>query len=113
MSDALFRVRFYKNLVDSSGHTHRCLQGQVELSEQDETTAVAAAQVIFALHKRVEDWSFRADFTIVQRMSMERTPMNFDCKTFEQAPDTSSHSLCAAGTRGRTCHSARSNRAES
>ncbi len=66
MENSLFCVRFFKDLEDSTGHSHRCIQGTVKASAPDELSAIATARLRFAEEKGVHHWSERADYETVE-----------------------------------------------
>ena len=45
MKNSLFCVRFFKDLSDSSGHSHHCFQGVVETVAADESSAIEKARL--------------------------------------------------------------------
>ena len=69
MEDLLFRVYFFKDLPDSSGHVHKCCQGDVEAVGQDEASAVTVARRCFERRKGVSHWTLRADYEAVECLS--------------------------------------------
>jgi hypothetical protein len=56
-----YRVSFFKQLVDSTGHPFDVCQGVVEVRAISRRAAVDDAKRIFAELKDVKDWSLRAD----------------------------------------------------
>jgi hypothetical protein len=69
MEDSVFCVRFFKDLQDSSGHTHKCIQGVVKAAAPDKLSAVVMACSRFAKQAGVPDWSLRADYETVECLS--------------------------------------------
>ena len=56
-----YRVSFFKQLVDSTGHPFDVCQGVVEVRTISRKAAVDDAKRIFTELKDVKDWSLRAD----------------------------------------------------
>jgi hypothetical protein len=69
VENSLFCVRFFKDLLDSSGHSHHCEQGTVEAVAPDASSAIATARLRFAIEKGVHHWSARADYETVECLS--------------------------------------------
>jgi hypothetical protein len=82
MPDPTFRVTFFKNLLDGSGHPHDCAQASVEINAPDECAAITKAQRKFAALEEVESWDLRADRYVVQLLS-------------ESAGDSATHATTA------------------
>lgn len=68
MNESIFRVRFYKDLPDSKGHTHKCIQGEVQTAAPDQPSAVVVARLRFAKQTGVTNWSLRADYETVETL---------------------------------------------
>jgi hypothetical protein len=66
MEEKLFCVRFLKDLEDSSGHVHKCVQGEVEIAAIDMPRAVEIARLRFAEQTQVPHWTLRADYEVVE-----------------------------------------------
>lgn len=60
-----YRVRLFKRLVDSNGHT-------VDICADDQDHAVAFARRQFAAIKDVEDWSLQADCERVELLASRK-----------------------------------------
>jgi hypothetical protein len=60
--EQIYRVSFFKRLVDSSGHPRATEQGAVEVHAVSEDDAIKRARLKFAKIKGVSSWSFRADY---------------------------------------------------
>jgi hypothetical protein len=60
--EQIYRVSFFKRLVDSSGHPSAPEQGAVEVHAASEDEAVELARLKFAKIKDVCSWSHRADY---------------------------------------------------
>jgi hypothetical protein len=73
MKNSLFCVRFFKDLPDSTGHSHHCVQGVVEAVAADESSAIEAARLRFAEEKGVDHWTARADYEVVECISDARS----------------------------------------
>jgi hypothetical protein len=57
-----YKVRFFKNLVNSDGHPFKCLQQTIEISRaRSVARAVRAAERRYARFHRVLDWKLYAD----------------------------------------------------
>lgn len=58
----LYKVRFFKNLVNSDGHPFGCLQRTIEIRRaRSAARAVRAAERRYARLHRVPDWKLYAD----------------------------------------------------
>ena len=66
MEKSAYRVRFFKTLEDSTGHSHECCQGEVEVQADDDPGAIVMARRRFAELAHIADWSLRADYETVQ-----------------------------------------------
>ena len=62
----IYRVSFFKNLVDSYGHPVDACQGVVEVRAPSEDRALELARQRFAKLKYVRSWSLRADYEKVE-----------------------------------------------
>ncbi len=60
--DHLYRVSFFKRLIDSNGRPVDACQGAVEVRAPGKDHAVNLARHRFAEVKDVADWSLRADY---------------------------------------------------
>ena len=59
---AHYRVRFIKNICDATGHSHRCVQGIVDIGRaRDRERAVQAAKRRFERIKKISRWDLHAD----------------------------------------------------
>jgi hypothetical protein len=58
---ANYQVRFIKTLCDDTGHTHKCIEGIVEIRAHGRNRAVEAAKRRFERMKRVPRWDLYAD----------------------------------------------------
>lgn len=59
---AHYQIRFVKNLCDASGHSHRCVQGVIDIGRaRDRERAVQAAKRRFERMKRISRWDLHAD----------------------------------------------------
>jgi hypothetical protein len=57
-----YHVRFVKTLCDDTGHQHKCLQAEIEVSRaRTHARAVRAAELKFQRVKRIENWKTYAD----------------------------------------------------
>ncbi len=68
----IYRVAFYKRLVDSNGHPADPCQGVLEVRGQNRARAVTDARLRFAALKGVSHWSLRADYETVQALSTRK-----------------------------------------
>lgn len=73
MKNSLFCVRFFKEVSDSNGHEHHCVQGVVETVAADESSAIEKARLSFAEERGVVHWSDRADYETVECISDARS----------------------------------------
>jgi hypothetical protein len=69
----VYRVSFFKKLVDSTGHPVDACQGVVDIRATSRERAVANARLKFAEIKDVGDWSLRADYENVEVPLARRT----------------------------------------
>ena len=76
MRNERFRVRFVKDLMDSSGHSHECIQGEFEIAAASIPEAAKLARERFAERHGVSHWSLHADYEIVDRLSGEADVSN-------------------------------------
>jgi 1,2-phenylacetyl-CoA epoxidase PaaB subunit len=60
--DPIYRVSFFKRLVDSTGHPSAPVQGVVEVHAASEDDAVKLARLNFAENKDICSWTLRADY---------------------------------------------------
>jgi hypothetical protein len=60
--DQIYRVSFFKRLVDSTGHPSAPEQGAVEVHAASEDDAVKLARLKFAENKDICSWALRADY---------------------------------------------------
>ena len=68
-----YHVRFIKDLCDSTGHTHKCVQGVVDIGRaRDSERAVQAAKRRFERMKGITRWDLYAD--TVELVIDERMP---------------------------------------
>ncbi len=63
---SIYRVSFFKRLVDSYGHRVDACQGAVEVRAADQEHAIESARQRFAELKDVAHWSLRADYEEVE-----------------------------------------------
>jgi hypothetical protein len=57
-----YQVRFIKNLCDDTGHTHKCVEGVVNIRcARDSGRAVEAAKRRFERMKQIKYWQLYAD----------------------------------------------------
>ena len=68
----IYRVAFYKRLVDSNGHPGDPCQGVVEVRAPNRAGAMADARLRFAELKGVSQWSLRADYETVEALSARK-----------------------------------------
>jgi hypothetical protein len=62
----VYRVSFFKKLVDSTGHPFEPCQGVVDIRAIHQERAIKNARLKFAEIKDVCDWSLRADYETVE-----------------------------------------------
>jgi hypothetical protein len=65
----LYRVGFFKKLVDSTGHPYDVRQGTVEVRGGTETYAIEEARREFAAMNDVSHWSLRADYELAESIA--------------------------------------------
>jgi len=69
-----FRVTFFKDLMSSQGHLHRCPQFVVTVARaKTAERALAAAQRRFERHSRIKNWRLHADFAEVKPVDIPKT----------------------------------------
>jgi len=68
----IYRVSFFKNLVDSYGHPVDACQGVVEVRAPSEDRALELARQRFAKLKYVRSWSLRADYEKVELLASRK-----------------------------------------
>lgn len=68
----IYRVAFYKRLVDSNGHPVDACQGVVEVREPNRACAIADARLRFAEPKGVSQWWLRADYETVEALNARK-----------------------------------------
>lgn len=68
----IYRVSFFKNLTDSTGHTVDACQGVIEVHAPNEERAIDEARIEFAELKQVITWRLRADYAKVERLRKRR-----------------------------------------
>ncbi len=57
-----YRVCFFKTLLNSDGHSFRCLQGEIDIQNSDtEAEALASASRRFADERHLGNWTIYAD----------------------------------------------------
>lgn len=61
-----FHIDFFKNLLSSDGHQHKCLQKSLEVAGEDATDALIAAKRQFEQLSHAAHWTHRADFAEVK-----------------------------------------------
>lgn len=62
----VYRVSFYKKLVDSTGHPVDACQGVVEVRAPDREYAVKDGRQTFARSRQIGDWSLHADYETLE-----------------------------------------------
>jgi hypothetical protein len=70
--EPVFRVSFFKKLVDSYGHPVDACQGIVEMHAQNSERAVKDARAKFEELTKVSDWSLRADYQSVEVLPVRK-----------------------------------------
>ena len=65
----IYRVSFFKKLVDSYGHPVDACQSVIEVRAVGQEQAIEQARLNFAKTKGVSDWSFYADYETVEMLS--------------------------------------------
>ncbi len=68
----IYRVSFFKRLIDSNGHPVDACQGTVEVRAPDQGDAIAQARSRFAELKKVVSWSLRADYETVELLATRK-----------------------------------------
>jgi hypothetical protein len=77
-----YKVSFFKDLLNSSGHRFKCLQKEVEIRRaRSVERAVRAAERRFARLHRVRDWKLYADLLEVEIDGRKagRGPIHVEC----------------------------------
>ncbi len=65
-----YRVSFYNQLSNDTGHMCRCCQHAVEIaSAKSKTRALEAAKLRFARHEATKDWRLRAQFFEIEELA--------------------------------------------
>jgi hypothetical protein len=105
MSEPMFRVTFFKNLLDGAGHPQDCPQASVEINAPDERVAIKEAQQKFATLEEVRSWNLRADRFVVQQLS--RTGVAAPSVSKKSAPKTASRSDTTNAPLRRGCRTRR------
>jgi hypothetical protein len=72
--EPIYRVSFFKTLVDSTGHPVDACQGVIEVHAPSEERAIDEARIEFAKLKQVMTWRLRADYAKAERLC-ERWPV--------------------------------------
>ena len=69
-----YRVTFFKNLVNSSGHEFKCPQGTVEVRRaRDRIRALRAAERRYERSRRVNSWTLCADSAEMEAVADDGT----------------------------------------
>jgi len=72
---ARFRIRFLKSLCDDTGHSHKCVQGVVDIHwARDRDRAVQAAKRRFERMKKIPCWNLHADTFELDHVQEGLTP---------------------------------------
>jgi len=64
----IYRVSFFKTLFDSTGHRADPCQGSMEVRAETRDDAVENARHRFAEFKGITNWSFYADYEVVEEL---------------------------------------------
>ena len=64
--EPIYRVRFFKKLVDSTGHAVDACQGVLEVRASSESRAIEIARARFAEMGQIKAWWLRADYETVE-----------------------------------------------
>ena len=57
-----YRVTFFKNLINSSGHEFKCQQGSIDIRRaRNDERALQAAQRRYERAKKIDSWTLYAD----------------------------------------------------
>ena len=62
----MFHVDFFKNLLSSDGHQHKCLQKSLDVTGENAGDALLSAKRQFEQLTHTTNWTHRADFTEIQ-----------------------------------------------
>lgn len=69
-----YRISFFKNLVSSTGHRFKCLQGEIEVrGSEGPAQAIETASREFELQHGLSDWRFRADLVEIASADQARS----------------------------------------
>jgi hypothetical protein len=64
----IYRVSFFKTILDSTGHRADPCQGIVEVRGKTRDAAVESARQRFAELKGISSWSLYADYDVVEEL---------------------------------------------
>jgi len=64
----IYRVSFFKMLFDSTGHRAAPCQGSIEVRAETRDDAIEHARQRFAKLKGTTNWSFYADYDVVEEL---------------------------------------------
>ena len=64
----IYRVSFFKRLVDSTGHQADPCQGVVEVHGETRERAIENAKQMFAVLKGINEWSLYADYLVAEAL---------------------------------------------
>jgi hypothetical protein len=70
--DRIYRICFFKKLVDSTGHPVDACQGDLKIRASAQERAIEDARLMFAKRRDIRHWSLHADYETVEVLS--------DCK---------------------------------
>jgi hypothetical protein len=56
-----YRVKFFKNIADATGHEHKMCQREFDIEAESEAAAVEEAKALFSTAEHSGEWSLRAD----------------------------------------------------
>ena len=73
--NTLYQVRFFKKLIDSTGHPVEACQAIFEIHAPDRECAVDDARLAFAKRRKIGHWSLHADYATVDLLHASERPL--------------------------------------
>jgi hypothetical protein len=67
--DRIYRICFFKKLVDSTGHPVDACQGDLQIRASAQERAIEDARLLFAKRRDIRHWSLHADYETVEVVS--------------------------------------------
>ena len=66
--EQIYRVSFFKKLVDDYGHPADACQGVIEVHAPSREKAIERARRKFAKAAKIPDWSLHADYEVAEAL---------------------------------------------